>query len=99
MCLRSSLFLSKLQCSLCCLVFGVMSAVSSLDDPSALPVFLSSISAPDSVASALKAAGFNSLGTLTFALSDPSDSEQVTSFIRSILISCRMVARLPLFRQ
>ena len=55
-----------------------MPAVSRLDDPSALPVFLSSISAPDSLASALKAAGYNTLGTLAYALSDPSDPELVT---------------------
>eukprot|EP00439_Symbiodinium_sp_Y106_P048308 s1095_g6.t1 len=58
-----------------------MPAVSRLDDPSALPVFLSSISAPDSLASALKATSFNTLGTPAFALSDPSDSELVSSFI------------------
>ncbi|CAE7920401.1 slc47a1, partial [Symbiodinium sp. KB8] len=65
--------------------FGIMPPASRLDDPSALADFLSSISAPDTLAAAIKSAGFHTLGSLAFALSDPSDPDEVMQFIRVIL--------------
>ncbi|CAE7442015.1 slc47a1, partial [Symbiodinium sp. CCMP2456] len=65
--------------------FGIMPPASRLDDPSALADFLSSISAPDTLAAAIKNAGFHTLGALAFALSDPSDPDEVMRFIRVIL--------------
>ena len=64
---------------------GILAAVSRLDDPSALPAFMASISVPDSLTAALKASGFTTLGTLAFALADPSDPDQVSLFIRTVL--------------
>ncbi|CAE7256830.1 slc47a1 [Symbiodinium sp. CCMP2456] len=65
--------------------FGIMPPASRLDDPSALADFLSSISAPDTLAAAVKSAGFHTLGSLAFALTDPSDPDEVMKFIRVIL--------------
>ncbi|CAE7467980.1 DSK1 [Symbiodinium sp. CCMP2456] len=67
------------------LASGIMAPASRLDDPAALADFLSSISAPDTLADAVKSAGFHTLGALAFALSDPSDSDEVMRFIRVIL--------------
>ncbi|CAE7889740.1 slc47a1, partial [Symbiodinium necroappetens] len=65
--------------------FGIMPPASRLDDPSALADFLSSISAPDTLAAAVKSAGFHTLGSLASALTDPSDPDEVMQFIRVIL--------------
>ena len=62
-----------------------MPPASRLDDPSALADFLLLISAPDTLAAAIKSAGFHTLGSLAFALSDPSDPEEIMQFIRVIL--------------
>ena len=84
-CLSLQPFLLACQVACAAVDFGIMPPASRLDDPSALADFLSSISAPDTLAAAIKSAGFHTLGSLAFALSDPSDPDEVMQFIRVIL--------------
>ena len=84
-CLSPQPFLLACQVACVAVDFSIMPPASRLDDPSALADFLSSISAPDTLAAAIKSAGFHTLGSLAFALSDPSDPDEVMQFIRVIL--------------
>ncbi|CAE7209933.1 unnamed protein product, partial [Symbiodinium necroappetens] len=62
-----------------------MSVRPRLDDPAALVAMLDQLSASPAVRTALSGKGFASLGSLAFAVSDPSDADEVRLFVRSTL--------------